>query len=104
MFAASVEVLWGRVKLNPSGRGIIQVRNHSDISFELEIIDGPERISMPDTITLHAGKITPIDVRAPSGTTARNWSESIRFRVTNVLVGPNQPLELETSLNVMKSE
>jgi hypothetical protein len=81
------------------GRAVLQIHNHSAISFELERTDAPGDLEIPDRIVLHAGKTTQINLRAPGLASGRH-PQRPRYRVTNLLIRPNEGMEVDMPFTV----
>ena len=103
IFANSVEVI------NPhgaiAGRGSVyaQVRNVSDVPFELALLAEPEGVSVPPTLTLHANGTVILAIRGSGegapGPPGRRVVV-VRYEVENLLVAPEEGLQVELRFEV----
>ena len=100
IFNESVEIDNSDVAIRGRSRVYIQIRNNSDISFEL-IADGEvEDISVPENITLYADKTVISGIRGKSGTLSGRKNIHIPYKVENLLIAPEEGLPVELIINV----
>ena len=77
----------------------VQVHNRSDVDYMLERAGEVAELSFPKQITLPAQKTVLLAVTA-KGTQEGLKKVRLPFRVTNLLVGPDQPLAATIDLDV----
>jgi hypothetical protein len=99
IFERSVTVLTPQLTLQGQRRAYAQVHNDSDLDFQLERREGSDALQAPQTLTLPAHQTVLMEVKARRGQTGTT-TVPIVYSVTNLLVGPDQPLSTRLELNV----
>jgi hypothetical protein len=99
IFDGSLEIHKAALKLKKGQQVQVQIHNRSDLDYVLERTGGLAELSFPKKITLPAQKTVLLAV------TAKEDQEGLRkvrlpYRVTNLLVGPDQPLTATIDLDV----
>lgn len=79
---------------------LLQVSNSSDIEYELERVGDPADIKIPKSLVLAARKTVLFEVSGKSGAPEGEKKLEPAYTVTNLLVGPNQPLVVRLPLTV----
>jgi len=100
IFNESVEIYNPDATIRGKSRVYIQIRNNSDISFELAVDGEVEDISVPENITLYEDKTVLFDIRGKSGTLSGRKNIHIPYKVENLLIAPEEGLPVELIINV----
>jgi hypothetical protein len=100
IFERSIQVLNPKVTLQGQRRIYVQVHNGSDLDYRLERVDRPEAVQAPAGIVLPAHRTVLMEVRAQNGQAAVTTTIPVAYRVTNLLVAPDQPLQVSLPLEV----
>ena len=79
---------------------IVQILNRSDISFEMELVNGNQQISVPEKITLYADKTVQFRVRKAAKELSGSKEYALPYIVKNLMVAPEQGLSVELKLNI----
>jgi len=95
IFNESIEVDNADITIKGRSRVYIQIRNRSDVSFELEANGEVEDISIPKNITLYAGKTVLLDIRGKSEKLTGRKKIHIPYKIKNLLVAPDEGLPVE---------
>ena len=94
LFEASVKVL--EFPLNTEDSiCYVQIKNSSDLDFELELINPVKGTRIPGEITIWANRITMIKVKTSIRERTDLFLIKVRFNVKNLIVAPNESLEVE---------
>jgi hypothetical protein len=90
IFNASVRVLNPRLGMTGKGVALLQVRNRSDVDFELEADGEMDGFSFPREITLLKGKTVLLRIARKNGAPRIATAQKIDlpYRVKNLLVAP----------------
>jgi predicted metal-dependent phosphoesterase TrpH len=99
IFDGSLEIHKAALKLKKGQQVQVQIHNRSDLDYVLERTEGLAELSFPKKINLPAQKTVLLAV------TAKENQEGLKkvrlpYRVTNLLVGPDQPLTATIDLDV----
>jgi len=100
IFNGSIEVRNAALKLKKGQRVQVQIHNRSDLDYELERAGEAAELSFPKQITLPAQKTVLMAVTARNSNQSGQRKVSLPFRVTNLLVGPDEPLSATIDLEV----
>lgn len=97
IFQAAVEVLGPSSETEDNQEAYVQIRNRSDLPFELEPpeISGKLKYS---GLFLPPGKIGILRVSIQAGGAPGVRYVALPFKVKNLLVGPNQSLQIELKI------
>ena len=100
IFANSVKFVKPSVKLTSKDKFFLQIANTSDITYELERVGDGADLSTPKSLRLAGNKTVLFEVKAKAG--AGNGTKQIAatYRVTNLLVGPDEPLTVTLPIEV----
>jgi 3',5'-nucleoside bisphosphate phosphatase len=101
IFRESIRVLNPSVRLQARQRVYLQIHNQSDISYQLELTATVDGLSLPNTVTLTAGRTVLFGIRAHDLVAPGQRQLRLPYRVNNLLVGPDTPLHVEIPLEVM---
>lgn len=100
IFRQSIEVLHQPIALRGGRTHNLQIHNHSDIPFELEIATPAPEITAPASVILPAGRTVLLPIRARDGLDAGPYTARPVYRILNLLVAPNTGLEAEVPIEV----
>jgi 3',5'-nucleoside bisphosphate phosphatase len=100
LFRASIEVMNPRVTLRGQGSVLLQIHNHSDVTYRLERAEELNRVTFPSTLTLPAHQTVLAEVRGRAKNLDDTQPVALPYRVTNLLVGPDQPLAATVDFQV----
>ena len=100
IFKGSIEIRNAALKFKKEQRLQVQVHNRSDLDYVLERAGETAELSFPKQITLPAQRTVLLAVTAKSNIQPGQRRVGLPFRVTNLLVGPDQPLTATIDLEV----
>jgi hypothetical protein len=88
--------------LNLTGREekFVQIKNSSDVSYELELNNKSDEISFPGEITLWANSVSLLPLRAREKNVDLNKEFVLDYTVKNLKTAPGENLSVELKLNV----
>ena len=101
IFDASINVLNPSVNLSAGGRGICQIRNNSEVSFDLECAAQPEDITVPQNLVLYGDKVTRFQIKAKSKETTGTKKVKVSYVVKNLLIAPKTGLPVTLELEAV---
>lgn len=99
IFARSVTVKNPQVTIKGKQRAYARVYNNSEVDFKLERAEWDGPVAIPKVVTLAAGKTILLDVRG-KGTAKGRQRIELPYAVQNLLIGPDQPLQVKIALEV----
>jgi 3',5'-nucleoside bisphosphate phosphatase len=100
IFQAAVEVLGTSSEIEGSGEGYVQIRNRSDLPFELEPLSQiPEKFKYSG-LSLPPRKVGILRVSIQAGGVSGVRNVTLPFKVKNLLVAPNQSLQIELKVGL----
>ena len=88
------------ITLNGTKKLLLQIKNNSDLDYELERATELPDLNTPKSLVLPAHKTVLFEVSAKSKELAGTKELKPAYLVTNLLIGPNIPLTLRIPLNV----
>jgi predicted metal-dependent phosphoesterase TrpH len=94
IFEQSVRFDQEAIRFLTKKRVTVQVSNDSDIDYELELVSAPEGFVAPKKAILAGRKTVLMALESghrPPGAASQN---ALVYRVTNLLVGPDKPMEV----------
>ncbi len=94
IFQASVEILTPSVTIKGRQSALVQIRNSSDIDYELSGGGQFEEISVPSRLVLKAGKTVLLRLQGRSETLDAKKRFELRYAVTNLKVTPDAGLDV----------
>lgn len=100
LFDAAVHFLNPEVTVPRRGAGLVQIENRSDIPFDLSLESPGGEVVVPATLRLEPRAVALLPLRRSSQSAEATQTVTLRLRVTNVLVAPEQPLERTVSLSL----
>ena len=100
IFNESVEIINGDVTIKGKGAVNIQIRNKSEIDFELEADGAVDGISAPGNIMLYGDKTVLFRIRGKSEKLSGRKKMRLPYKVKNLLIAPEKSLREELIINV----
>lgn len=100
IFKGSLEVRSPKIQLRAKQPFQVQLHNNSDLDYVLERSGDAGELVVPKSITLPAGKTVLLSVNAREARQSASHEVSLPFRVQNLLVGPDKPLEVSIGLEL----
>jgi hypothetical protein len=102
VFKNSVEILNSKLTIKGKGGAYLQIRNKSDIPFELELSEKKQlkALRIPEKIVLHGNKTVLFRVRGNSKQTTGTQTFSIPYEVKNLLIEPENGLPVTLTFEV----
>jgi hypothetical protein len=100
IFEQSVRFNRKRVSLKGAQSVTLQVSNSSDVDYELERIEAHPGLGAPWKIVLPALKTVLFEVHGRKSTANEQQAEPLKYKVSNLLVGPDKPLEVSLPLEI----
>jgi len=106
IFEQSVEVLTPAVTVTQGGQVLVQIRNDSDVRYELNGGGSAEGVSAPDDIVLSANRTSIVALRASEDAPPGVVQLELPYAVSNLLVEPERglPYELVVKVEVLADE
>jgi len=100
IFEKSIRLKKNQITLKGKQRVLLQIANDSDIDYLLERTEDLPDIAIPKKLTLAARKTVLFDVRGKGTAIPGKKTLELPYKVTNLLVGPNEPLPISIVLDV----
>ncbi len=100
IFEHSIQFNRTTLTLTGQKKVLLQISNSSDVDYELERVGDPGEIKTPKSLVLAARKTVLFEVSATSGAPGGERKFESAYAVTNLLVGPDQPLVVRLPLIV----
>lgn len=100
LYALSVTVLNPTITLKGRERAFVQIRNDSDVTFELERVAEPAEVTAPRELILAARKTVLLELKARANTPAGTRPLALQYRVRNLLTAPDEFLPVTFEVNV----
>ena len=100
LFEGSIEVLSPSLVAPAGGSAWLQIRNDSDVRFELNGGGSQSGVSAPADIVLSANRTSLVRVGVAKGTTPGTVRLSLPYAVSNLLVEPDAGLLYELTIEV----
>ena len=100
IFEHSIQFNRTTLTLTGQKKVLLQISNSSDVDYELERVGDPGEIKTPKSLVLAARKTVLFEVSATSGAPGGERKFASAYAVTNLLVGPDQPLVVRLPLIV----
>jgi len=100
IFNESVEIINPDVTIKGKGTVNIQIRNVSEIDFELATEGLGDGILVPPQMTLYGGKTILFRIKGKSESISGRKKIRIPYKVKNLLIAPEEGLPVELIINV----
>jgi predicted metal-dependent phosphoesterase TrpH len=100
IFERSITIVTPRLTIRGKGRKYAQIRNDSDLNYELQRAGAVEGLTIPASLTLRAGKTVLLEVRGQGTIKSGTRRCALPYRVTNLLVTPEEGLPVTLPLEV----
>jgi len=94
IFEASVAPLKASVSLAGRRRIFHQIRNKSELDYQLQLMTKLDEISVPRTFTLYGEKAVPFEIRAKSENLSGMKKIGVPYVVNNLLIAPDKVLSV----------
>jgi predicted metal-dependent phosphoesterase TrpH len=101
IFEGSVKFTTNTITTTGKARVFLQLANSSDITYELERIGEPAEVTTPKFVRLAGGKTVLFEVKPKADATLGTKQIAPRYKVTNLLVGPDKPLTVTLPFEVI---
>jgi predicted metal-dependent phosphoesterase TrpH len=100
LFEHSIEILSPRVAVTPGGQAWVQIRNDSDVRFELTGGGSESGVTAPTDVVLSANRTSLLSLRADETAPPGIVRLSLAYTVGNLLVEPEHGLAVELTVEV----
>jgi hypothetical protein len=100
IFEGSVKVLNPGAEFRSTGSVLVQIHNDSEVEYHLESDGTVAGLSFPESLTLPPLKTVLAKVKVTSMEPAGKRAVGLPYRVTNLLVGPEQALRVELPMEM----
>lgn len=100
IFNESIAIISPEVTIKGKGSANIQIRNRSEIDFELVADGAAEEISAPENITLYGDRTVTFKVGGKSEDVSGKKKIGIAYKVKNLLTAPEEGLRVELVIDV----
>jgi len=100
IFERSVQVRNPELVIRGKQRVYLQIRNSSEIEYRLALEQGPEEVALSRSVRVPAGKTALLSVRGKSTDLSETKDLTALYRVENLLVAPQEGLEIAISFQV----
>lgn len=100
LYALSVTVLNPAITLKGRERAFVQIRNDSDVDFDLERVEEPAAVTAPRELTLAARKTGLCELKARANASAGSRPLALKYRVRNLITAPDEfmPVTLDVEI------
>ncbi len=98
LFFASLKITNKPLKLANGETRLVEIVNHSDIDYQLELVQPGIGFETPEKIVLKSHHITPLEITGNSDEVAGMAELSAYYQVNNMWVGPDKNLVVTFSL------
>jgi predicted metal-dependent phosphoesterase TrpH len=100
LFERSIHVVTPPLEIKGQERHYVQIHNESDLDYLLERAEELTALQIPATLTLPAHQTVLLEISGRKGQGGGEQTLSLPYRVTNLLVGPDEPLQTRLPLKV----
>ncbi|MBN2600623.1 MAG: histidinol-phosphatase [Candidatus Marinimicrobia bacterium] len=100
IFSESIEILTPELTLQGKKRAILQIHNHSDISYALIQDGGLDNVSFPERVTLNAHKTIQLPIKGEGNIPRGRYLIHMPYRVSNLWIGPGEGLKVNIPVTV----
>lgn len=99
LFERSVRLLKSAVTLRGTRTALVPIQNDCAADFVLERLEEVPELTVPKELTLAAGRIVLLELKARGKPERGTRRVQLPFRVTNLLIAPNRPLHVVLELD-----
>ncbi|MGW8179780.1 MAG: Sb-PDE family phosphodiesterase [bacterium] len=100
IFDNSVSLKNSSLSISDAGSAYLQIRNESDISFQLEGDNQFEEISVPESLMIQANRTVLLRIQAESKELTETRSYALSYRVENLKIAPETGLPVVLNVDV----
>jgi len=100
IFERSIRVIQPPSPIKGTGRVYAQIRNSSDITYQLRLRGEVDDVTAPGSIELIAGRTVLMELRGRATAEAGKKTVSLPYRVENLLVAPDRGLDVTIKVEV----
>jgi hypothetical protein len=100
IFGESIQVVRNAVTVRGTRSAFIQIRNDSDISYELVGENRFPEIEVPDELVLQAGKTVLLEVGGTTENSSGLRQFSLLYTARNLLIAPDQGMPVQFNIEV----
>ena len=100
IFDGSIEIINPEVRIQGKGSAYVQIRNKSEVDFELEAAGEVEEVSGPSSVTLYADKVSLLRIRGKKEELSGKKEIRLPYKVKNIWVAPEEGLRAELVIRV----
>lgn len=100
IFASAVNFVKPSVKITGKDKYFLQLANTSDITYELERVGEVADLTTPKSLRLAGNKTVLFEVKAKANAANGTKQIAATYRVKNLLVGPDEPLQVTLPFEV----
>jgi hypothetical protein len=100
IFERSVTIVNPERTIRGKGRGYVQLRNTSDLDYELERTGTVDGLTIPGSLVLPAGKTALLEVRGQGKIKTGVRQFALPYRVKNLLIAPDEGLPVKLAIQV----
>jgi len=100
IFENSIQISDKELTLKGNKRFYVQIRNTSDIDYRLEGNGDLPMMHFPWWLTLPAQKTVLLEVKRRAEDATGTHTLSVPYKVTNLLIGPDQPMPIKFTFEV----
>lgn len=100
IFERSVKVDRDAVTLKGKKAVLVQISNTSDVDYELELVGNPFGFTVAKKLTLVGGRTVLLELKADPKTQPSSGTVTLEYRVTNLLVAPDEALRVKLPLSI----
>lgn len=100
IFTNAVKFVKSSVKITSKDKYFLQIANTSDITFELERVGDVADLTTPKSLRLAGNKTVLFEVKAKANAANGTKQIAATYRVTNLLIGPGEPLTVTLPFEV----
>ena len=100
IFTGSLQFKNPKITLKGKQRVLVQIHNQSDLDFRLEREGELAEVTFPKKLVLAARKTVLLEVTGKATNLTSRAKLALPYQVTNLLIGPDQPLSVTLELEV----
>ncbi len=100
IFDGSIEIINPEVVIKGKGSAYVQIRNKSEVDFELEADGEVEEVSAPANATLYGEKVNLLRIRGKKEDVSGKKEIRLPYKVKNLWVAPEEGLRAELVVRV----